>query len=98
MEPPENSARGRALWQASNLSRWLGSRFSSGVFYCFFVLFFSRLRFLGSGFVVFFVVCGFSSRGSTLGLSGSRWRSGGRSGVSRERSGRETHSSGNNQS
>jgi len=78
---------------------WFGSALVCSRFSGFFVVLFSSLRFLGRGsFVVFFVVGGFGSRSSALSLSGSRWRSGGRSGVSSERSRRETHSSGNNQS
>jgi len=81
------------------VSGWFSSALGSGRFSGFFVVLFSSLRFLGSGsFVVFFVMGGFGSRSSALSLSGSRWRSGGRSGVSSERSRRETHSSGNNQS
>gem|GEM_PF-179612 len=64
---------------------------------CFLVVLFSSLSFLlGSGFFVFFVMGGFSWRFSRSGSGSSRrWR---RGGVSSESSGRQTHSSGNNQS
>lgn len=75
----------------SSLSFLLYSRLSG-----FFVVLFGRLRFLlcsrFSRFVVFLMVHGFCWRGG----GGSRcWRSGG---FSSERSRRQTHSSGNNQS
>lgn len=63
------------------------------LFHRFFVVLFRSLRFLLSRFFMFFVVNRFR-RGR---FSGSGWRSGS-GGVSRKRSRRETHSSGNDQS
>ncbi|CAH5249812.1 hypothetical protein AI2839V1_2055 [Enterobacter cloacae] len=85
----------------SGLRFLLYSWLSRVLFYGFFVVLFSRLRFLlsswFSGFMMFLVVYRFCRRSG----GGCSWRSGSWSScssLSSERSRRQTHSSGNNQS